>query len=126
MDDVIDRRTRLIYASLADRELVRQLEEAHRAATQHRRSRPRAASATVRQRPVGARPWVPTPSAAPIGRTDVVSSGVPTSGEADVVVDLREPARSTTHDAAPSQAHPAVGRQQSSQCATDDPSYYLG
>ena len=126
MDDVIDRRTQLIYASLADHELVRQLEEARRAAAQRKRPRqPLTASMTQgRHRALGTRPWVAAPAAQD---DDLVGADVAASGEPAHVIDLTGAAgHPTTVDVTAPAVQVLVGRQQSSEWAADDPSYYLG
>lgn len=121
MDDVIDRRTRQIYASLADHELVRQLEEAHLAAAQ-RKHQPRTGSVRGRHA-LGTRPWVPAP---PLAGNDLVNADVTSPDEQAHVIDLREPrTQGTTVDVTARSVQVPV-RHQPSEWATDDPSYYLG
>jgi hypothetical protein len=123
MDDVIDRRTRLIYASLADHELARQLEEAHLAA-QRGPSRPHAAySGPGRHRALGTRPWV---SVEPVEHDALQDADVRSSREGAHVIDLTEPTHVTTVDVTAPAVRVVVGRQRPSEWATDDPSYYLG
>lgn len=122
MDDVIDRRTRQIYASLADHELVRQLEEARLAAAQRQHGSHAAALRRGRHRALGTRPWVPAVS---LGGDELVNADVTASGDQAHVIDLREPAEGATGVNVTAAAG-LVGRQRPSEWATDDPSYYLG
>jgi hypothetical protein len=121
MDDVIDLRTRLIYASLQDDDLVRQLEEARTAAD--RQPARRLVPAPV-QRPAGTRPWVTRPTT-PAG--DVVTADVPSSASDAYVVDLRDQrARAVRVDASGPPVGAVVSQHRSSEWSTDDPSDYLG
>jgi hypothetical protein len=125
MDAVIDLRTRLIYASLQDDDLVRQLAEAREAAAERDRSTTTASRSigTVagRRRATGTRPWVASHEADDLMDADVTSSGA----QADVV-DVRNqqpPAVAVDLDA-PSLSAFVVKRP--SEWAGDDSSYYLG
>ncbi len=60
MNDVIDLRTRLVYASLSDHELVRQLEEARTGVFSH--AHPDTRDRWVPPPRHGTRPWLPAAS----------------------------------------------------------------
>jgi hypothetical protein len=127
MDDVIDRRTRQIYASLADHELVRQLEAARVAAAQREHRPQRASAQPGPHRALGTRPWVP---AGPVEASDRGHDDSTAPDEQAHVVDLRAGARpSTTVDVTAdvtASSLQVLVRHQPSEWAMDDPSYYLG
>jgi len=120
MDDVIDLRTRLIYASLQDEELVQQLLAARAAAGRSAVPGPTAAQ----RQPSGTRPWLAT--VAPQQAADLVADVTATRDDA-YVVDVRDAAAPllTLHLDAPT-ADDLVVRHRTSEWSTDDPSYYLG
>lgn len=121
MDDVIDLRTRLIYASLSDVELVRELEQARAAAVA--RTRPRSADQRPQSHPQGTRPWLTT--VAPAEADDLMDADVTSSGTEAFVVDVRSAdAPAITVDVRGSTVSHVV--QRTSEWSTDDSSYYLG
>ncbi|HET8614216.1 MAG TPA: hypothetical protein VFL94_01740 [Actinomycetales bacterium] len=132
MDDVIDLRTRLIYASLEDDDLVRQLEEARSAAAQRDRSTAattpgsrRSGTVAGQHRPTGTRPWV-TPAQSRQD-DDLMHADVTSSGPEEHVVDVRESqSPPVTVDLEAPTVSAFVVQQRSSEWAADDPSYYLG
>jgi hypothetical protein len=121
MDDVIDLRTRLIYASLSDVELVRELEQARADAAA--RTRPRSAERRLPSRSHGTRPWLTTVT--PAEADDLMDSDVTSSGAEAFVVDVRSTdAPAVTVDVR-ARTMPHVV-QRTSEWSTDDSSYYLG
>lgn len=118
MDDAIDLRTRLIYASLADDDLVRELRQA--------RSRVHLATGASRSTAGSARPWL-VGSAAP---DDLMEADVTAAGEGSFVIDVRDPDAPqlvSSGRAADGSDDPAmVVHQRTSEWSLDDPSYYLG
>jgi hypothetical protein len=121
MDDVIDLRTRLIYASLQDEELVHQLLTARAAA-----SRGSVAGPTAAHRPPsGTRPWLAT--IAPPQASDLMDTDVTATDDDPNVVDVRDAAAPflRAHLDDPT-AGDLVVRHRASEWSTDDPSYYLG
>jgi hypothetical protein len=125
MDDVIDLRTQLIYASLQDDDLVRQLQEARAAARQRASGSAPAGASSRRHAASGTRPWV-TP-AAPPAADDIMGADVTSAGASAHVIDVRDqqPSPVTVDLDAPTLSTVVV-QQRTSEWSTDDPSYYLG
>jgi hypothetical protein len=111
VDDASDLRTRLIYASLQDDDLVRQLQEAQR--TRRRRSAaPGGGSTNVPAPARGSRPW-PVPAARDvIDLTDVPGT--------------KEGTKEGTNERTTVPTGAGVHAPRPSEWSVDDPSYYLG